>query len=124
MRSVRGKEEKDRLAAEFQTVYPKFKSLTKTAAFRLILEYLLVNQQKMEWAIDDLDIPPIEGVGKGLLALKVDFEDANMRRLAGALVAFILSDRYEPVSSGHRIRWRPFITASKYQRITKKVRRK
>lgn len=99
--------------------YPKFSEYIGTKVYNLIKNYLLTHKDKMIWAIEDLEKPPLEGIGKKLVQLNVDFSDPNIRRLTGALIAVILSDSYEPDSSGWRVSWRPFITSSKYRKIVK-----
>jgi len=113
---------KEYTVKKFVDMYPRFKSYINTKEFRLILEYLLQNKKKMIWAIDELEITPLEGIGKRLLELPVNFEDHNIRRLTGALIASILSDTFETVSSGNRIKWRPFRTASKYKRHNRVIK--
>ena len=105
----------------FQELYPKFNSEIKTKEFNLIFEYLVDNIDKLVWAIEDLDSPPLEGVGKALVSLNPKiFNNPNNRRMTGALIAAILHHHgYMPATSGVRVSWKPFITASKYKKKQK-----
>ncbi len=102
----------------FQVQYPKFRAHLHSREFKRISEYLFENREKMIWAIEDLDRPPLEGIGKNLVKLNgVDFKNPDLRRMTGAIIATILSEEYQPHSSGHRVSWRPFITGSRFTKI-------
>ena len=104
---------------DFQKKYPKFANFEDMATLQAIFKYIKKNRLKMIWAIEDLDEPPLVGIAKGLLATGLDFNTPENRRLTGAIIAYILSDEYVPAVSGHRVKWRPFRTSSKYMKIQK-----
>ncbi len=90
--------------------------MIETDEFTYIFDHLVENLDKLIWAIEDLDSPPLEGVGKKLVEKnRKFFENPDTRRMTGALIAAILSlHGYTQESSGIRVSWRPFITASSY----------
>ncbi len=95
----------------------KFQASLTTPSLGSICDYLLLNRQKLIWAIEDLDKPPFEGVGRHLVQLPgVDFQNPNIRRLVGTLITLILRPDYRLISSGHRVSWLPFLTSSKYEK--------
>ena len=102
----------------FASQYPKFISEIGSANFKFIFQYLRSNVEKMIWAIEDLDKPPLEGIGKKLVELNPKlFENPDIRRMTGTLIAAILNNHgYIPESSGHRVSWSPFVTSSKYKK--------
>lgn len=110
---------KNRIYLEtFTSLYPKFAGGTDSPEFKLIFQYLVQNIDKMIWAIEDLNKPPLEGIGKRLVELNPDlFENPDIRRMTGALIAAILNNHgYVPESSGSRVSWSPFVTSSKYRK--------
>ena len=102
----------------FASLYPKFASEIGSVSFKLIFQYLVNNIDKMIWAIEDMDKPPLEGIGKCLVELNPKlFENPDIRRMTGALIAAILNNHgYIPESSGCRVTWSPFVTSSKYKK--------
>lgn len=102
----------------FATLYPKFANEIGSTNFKLIFQYLVSNIDKMIWAIEDMDKPPLEGIGRRLVELNPKlFENPDIRRMTGALIAAILSNHgYIPESSGCRVTWSPFVTSSKYKK--------
>lgn len=110
------KDKKDQVKQEFSEKYPKFKTMVNSRTFWILYNYIESNKFKMIWAIEDLDSTPLEGIGKKLVQLKVDFNNPDIRRLTGAIIAYVLSDEYMPEKSGCRVSWPPFITASKYKK--------
>lgn len=102
----------------FTSLYPKFASGTDSPEFKLIFHYLVQNIDKMVWAIEDLNKPPLEGIGKRLVELNPElFDNPDIRRMTGALIAAILNNHgYIPESSGCRVTWSPFVTSSKYKK--------
>lgn len=106
----------DKYKRKFLEKYNHYVEFANTDDFITLYDFLSANRQKLIWAIEELDSPPIEGVAKSILQLGIDFTVPQTRKITGAMIAVILSDEYIPVSSGRRVSCKPFITSSMYEK--------